>query len=128
THIGYVLEKMKNMFKVDVDILDQKIVYRETIRSKGEGHGRHKKQSGGAGQFGEVFIRFEPCAEDFIFQEEIVGGAVPKNYFPAVEKGLIETMEKRSEERRVGKECRSRGTACLRGEARREDDREEHDR
>ena len=94
THIGYVLEKMKNMFKVDVDILDQKIVYRETIRSKGEGHGRHKKQSGGAGQFGEVFIRFEPCAEDFIFQEEIVGGAVPKNYFPAVEKGLIETMEK----------------------------------
>lgn len=93
THIGYVLEKMKNMFKVDVDILDQKIVYRETIRSKGEGHGRHKKQSGGAGQFGEVFIRFEPCQEDFIFEEVVVGGAVPKNFFPAVEKGLIETLE-----------------------------------
>jgi len=93
THIGYILEKMKNMFKVDVDVLDQKIVYRETIRSKGEGHGRHKKQSGGAGQFGEVFIRFEPCKEDFIFQEEIFGGAVPKNFFPAVEKGLIETFE-----------------------------------
>jgi elongation factor G len=93
THIGYILEKMRNMFKVDVETSDQKIVYRETIRSKGEAQGRHKKQSGGAGQFGDVWIRFEPCKEDFIFQEEIVGGSVPKNYFPAVEKGLIETME-----------------------------------
>ncbi|MCK9471417.1 MAG: elongation factor G [Bacilli bacterium] len=93
THIGYVLEKMKNMFKVDVDILDQKIVYRETIRSKGEAQGRHKKQSGGAGQFGDVWIRFEPTSENFEFAEEVVGGAVPKNYFPAVEKGLIETLE-----------------------------------
>jgi elongation factor G len=93
THIGYILEKMRNMFKVDVDTADQKIVYRETIRSKGEAQGRHKKQSGGAGQFGDVWIRFEPCKEDFIFQEEIVGGSVPKNYFPAVEKGLIETLE-----------------------------------
>lgn len=94
THIGYILERMKNMFKVDVETSDQKIVYRETIRSKGEAQGRHKKQSGGAGQFGDVWIRFEPCQEDFIFQEEIVGGAVPKNFFPAVEKGLIETLEK----------------------------------
>ncbi len=93
THIGYVLERMKNMFKVDVETSDQKIVYRETIRSKGEAQGRHKKQSGGAGQFGDVWIRFEPCEEDFIFQEEVVGGAVPRNYFPAVEKGLIETLE-----------------------------------
>lgn len=93
THIGYVLEKMKNMFKVDVDTADQKVVYRETIRTKGEAQGRHKKQSGGAGQFGDVWIRFEPCEEDFIFAEEVVGGAVPKNYFPAVEKGLIETLE-----------------------------------
>ena len=93
THIGYILERMKNMFKVDVDITDQKVVYRETIRSKGEAQGRHKKQSGGAGQFGDVWIRFEPCKEDFIFAEEVVGGSVPKNYFPAVEKGLIETLE-----------------------------------
>lgn len=94
THIGYIIERMKNMFKVDVETSDQKIVYRETIRSKGEAQGRHKKQTGGAGQFGDVWIRFEPCEEDFIFEEVIVGGAVPKNYFPAVEKGLIETLEK----------------------------------
>ncbi|MGD9604694.1 MAG: elongation factor G [Bacilli bacterium] len=93
THIGYILERMKNMFKVDVDMTDQKVVYRETIRTKGEAQGRHKKQSGGAGQFGDVWIRFEPCKEDFIFAEEVVGGSVPKNYFPAVEKGLIETLE-----------------------------------
>ncbi|MFR1324110.1 MAG: elongation factor G, partial [Ezakiella massiliensis] len=56
--------------------------------------GKHKKQSGGAGQYGDVWIRFEPCEEDFVFEEEVFGGAVPKNYFPAVEKGIEESMEK----------------------------------
>lgn len=94
THINYILEKMKNMFKVDVEVSNQKIVYRETIRKIGSAQGRHKKQSGGAGQFGDVWIRFEPLAEkDFEFASEVVGGAVPKNFFPAVEKGLIETLE-----------------------------------
>lgn len=94
THIGYILEKMKNMFKVDVTVSDQKIVYRETIRKTGSAQGRHKKQSGGAGQFGDVWIRFEPLADkDFEFASEVVGGAVPKNFFPAVEKGLIDTLE-----------------------------------
>lgn len=94
THLGYILEKMKNMFKVEVDTTEPRIVYRETIKAKGEAQGKHKKQSGGAGQYGDVWIRFEPCEEKFIFAEEVVGGAVPKNYFPAVEKGLIETLEK----------------------------------
>lgn len=93
THIGYVIEKLKNMFKVDIDIIDQKIVYRETIRATASAQGKHKKQSGGAGQYGDVWIRFEPTDKDFEFHEEIFGGAVPKNYFPAVEKGLIETLQ-----------------------------------
>ena len=92
-HIGFVLEKLKNMFKVDVDTSDQKIVYRETIKVKTQAQGRHKKQSGGAGQFGDVHIRFEPTDKDFEFAEEVFGGSVPKNYFPAVEKGLIEALE-----------------------------------
>ena len=94
THIGYILEKMKNMFKVEVTTAEPKIVYRETIRKIGEAQGKHKKQSGGAGQYGDVHIRFEPLKDkDFEFASEVVGGAVPKNYFPAVEKGLIETLE-----------------------------------
>ena len=93
THLNYVLERMKNMFKVDVDIDEQKIVYRETIKKKVEAEGKHKKQSGGAGQFGHVWIRFEPSSEHFEFAEDVFGGSVPRNYFPAVEKGLVETFE-----------------------------------
>ncbi|MFA6800800.1 MAG: elongation factor G [Acholeplasmataceae bacterium] len=93
THLQYVLDRMKTMFKVDVNIEDQKIVYRETIKKKVEAEGKHKKQSGGAGQFGHVWIRFEPSTETFEFDEEVFGGAVPRNYFPAVEKGLIEIFE-----------------------------------
>ncbi|MFA7055131.1 MAG: elongation factor G [Acholeplasmataceae bacterium] len=93
THLGYVLERMKTMFKVDVDIEDQKIVYRETIKKTVQAEGKHKKQSGGAGQFGHVWIKFEPSDKDFEFAEDVFGGAVPRNYFPAVEKGLVETLE-----------------------------------
>ncbi len=97
THIGYILDKMLNMFKVDVETSDQKIVYRETIKKKVEAEGRHKKQSGGAGQFGVVKMRFEPLnpnETEFEFEEVIHGGTVPKNFHPAVEKGLIETLQK----------------------------------
>ncbi|MDI6452881.1 elongation factor G [Peloplasma aerotolerans] len=93
THLNYVLERMKNMFKVDVDVEEQKIVYRETIKKSVQAEGKHKKQSGGAGQFGHVWIKFEPTKELFEFSEDVFGGAVPRNYFPAVEKGLIETFE-----------------------------------
>ena len=93
THISYILEKLLNLYKVDVETSDQKIVYRETIRKTAEGHGRHKKQSGGAGQFGDVWIRFEPSEAPFEFASEVVGGAVSKGYFPAVEKGLVDTFE-----------------------------------
>lgn len=95
-HINLVLEKLLNNFKVDVEILDQKIVYREGIKGRCESEGRHKKQSGGSGQFGVVKIRWEPLdpnVADFEFTEEIHGGSVPRGYWPAVEKGLKETFE-----------------------------------
>ena len=98
-HIGLVLEKLKGMYKVEVDQETPKIVYRETIKKTVEAEGRHKKQSGGSGQFGVVKIRFEsinPNEQEFEFAEEIHGGSVPRGYFPAVEKGLIETFEKGS--------------------------------
>jgi elongation factor G len=93
THLGYVMERMKTMFKVDVDIEEQKIVYRETIKKSVQAEGKHKKQSGGAGQFGHVWIKFEPSQQIFEFAEDVFGGAVPRNYFPAVEKGLVESFE-----------------------------------
>lgn len=92
-HVNYQLEKLQNIYGVEVDILEQKIVYRETIKKTVEALGRHKKQSGGSGQFGVVNIRFEPMdpnKSDFEFAEEVHGGSVPKGYFPAVEKGLQE--------------------------------------
>ena len=97
THLGYVVDKMKSMYNLEVTMSDQKIVYRETIKAKGDAEGRHKKQSGGSGQFGVVKMRFEPLNPNettFEFAEEVHGGSVPKNYFPAVEKGLIETFQK----------------------------------
>ena len=86
-------KKVKSRYGVEMKLTEPKIAYRETIRGKAEAEGKHKKQSGGHGQYGHVKIRFSPCEEEFEFGEEVVGGAVPKNYFPAVEKGLREAME-----------------------------------
>ncbi|MBE6752734.1 MAG: elongation factor G, partial [Ruminococcaceae bacterium] len=88
-HIDVIVSKLKSKFSVDVVLETPRVAYRETIRKKVEQQGRHKKQSGGHGQFGDVYIRFEPCeSEGLEFAEEVVGGSVPKNFFPAVEKGL----------------------------------------
>lgn len=92
-HIGYILERMKNMFKVDVETADPKIVYRETIKKKAAAEGKYIKQSGGAGQYGIVQIEYEPSDKPFEFAERIFGGSVPKNFHPAVEKGLVEALE-----------------------------------
>lgn len=89
-----VLNKLKNKYNVETDTIALRIPYRETITTKSDVQGKHKKQSGGAGQYGDVHIRFEPIEEGFEFAEEVFGGAVPKNYFPAVEKGLEESLEK----------------------------------
>lgn len=91
--LDVILEKLKNMFGVEVVKVPFIIPYRETIKKTASVQGKHKKQSGGAGQYGDVWVRFEPCQEDFVFDEEVFGGSVPKNYFPAVEKGIIEAKE-----------------------------------
>lgn len=92
--IDLILSKLKAKYKVEVNTTTPTVQYRETIRGKAEAQGRHKKQSGGAGQFGDVWIRFEPCdSEEMVFSEEVFGGSVPKQYFPAVEAGLRECME-----------------------------------
>lgn len=92
-HLDVVAERFKNKFGVDVEMTLAKIPYQETIKKKVEMQGRHKKQSGGAGQYGDVWLRIEPNPDGgFLFTEEVFGGAVPKNYFPAVEKGVIEAM------------------------------------
>lgn len=88
-----VVDKLKNNYGVDVNLNKPKVAYRETIRGTASVQGKHKKQTGGAGQYGDVHIRFEPCEEEFVFEEEVFGGAVPKNFFPAVEKGLRESLE-----------------------------------
>ena len=93
-HLYIILCKIKNKFGVHAELEDVVVSYRETILGKAEVQGKHKKQSGGAGQFGDVFIRFEHSDKEFEFVDEIKGGVVPKNYIPAVEKGLIEAKEK----------------------------------
>ena len=91
-HLDVLCSKLKSKFGVEVELSPARVAYREKIRKPLKAHGRHKKQSGGHGQFGDVWIEFEPQEEqeDMIFAENVFGGSVPKNFFPAVEKGLRE--------------------------------------
>lgn len=92
-HIEVITNKLKTKFGVDVVLENPRIPYRETIKSKAKVEGKHKKQSGGHGQYGHVWIEFEPCSEgDFGFEDKIFGGSVPRQYIPAVEKGLRECL------------------------------------
>lgn len=94
--LDVLCNKLKNKFGVEVELSPARVAYREKIRKPLKAHGRHKKQSGGHGQFGDVWIEFEPQEEqeDMIFAENVFGGSVPKNFFPAVEKGLRECCAK----------------------------------
>lgn len=92
THLDVINKKLKAKFNVSALLKTPKIAYRETIRKTVEAEGKHKKQSGGHGQYGHCKVRFEPFDGDFEFAEEVVGGSVPKQYIPAVEKGLIECL------------------------------------
>ena len=94
-HLEVAAAKLKGKFGVDIVLSVPKIAYKETIRKKVKVEGKHKKQSGGHGQYGHVWIEFEPCVSDtLIFEERVFGGAVPKNYFPAVQKGLEDSVKK----------------------------------
>ena len=94
--LDVLVAKLKSRFGVDAILAPAKIAYREKIKKTVEAHGRHKKQTGGSGQFGDVWVRFSPQEEtnDLIFDVEVVGGAVPKNFNPAVEKGIQEAIQK----------------------------------
>ena len=94
--VSVLCSKLKNLYNVETEQLPARVAYREKIKGKVEAHGRHKKQSGGSGQFGDVWIRFEPQEEtdDLVFAEEVFGGSVPKNFFPSVEKGLRNAVQR----------------------------------
>lgn len=93
-HLDIIMDRMKAKFGVEVEMRTPKVPYRETIRGNVKIQGKHKKQSGGAGQYGDVWLTLEPLPDaDFEFNETIFGGAVPRNYFPAVEKGVREAMQ-----------------------------------
>ena len=94
--VSVLCSKLKNLYNVETEQFPARVAYREKIKGKVEAHGRHKKQSGGSGQFGDVWIRFEPQEEsdDMVFAEEVFGGSVPKNFFPSVEKGLRNAVQK----------------------------------
>lgn len=94
-HLDIIITKLKNKFGAEVTLDKPRVPYRETIKKKVKIEGKYKKQTGGHGQYGHVWIEFEPCEDDgLVFEEKIFGGSVPKGYFPAVEKGLTDCMEK----------------------------------
>jgi elongation factor G len=94
-HLRSVLERMASQFKLEVETRPPRVPYRETVTAKAEGHHRHKKQTGGAGQFGEVFLRVEPLPRGagFEFADEVKGGTIPNQFIPAVEKGVRQVLE-----------------------------------
>ena len=96
-HLEVIASRLLNEYKVEIELSDPKIAYKETIKKKSDVEYKYKKQSGGHGQYGHVKMRFEPAGDldtPYVFEQEVVGGAVPKNYFPAVEKGLQEATVK----------------------------------
>jgi len=96
-HLEIIQSRLKNEYKVDVELVTPKVAYRETLRKKSDVEGKHKKQSGGHGQYGHVKMTFEPSGDaetPYVFEQTVVGGTVPRNYYPAVDKGLQDSVLK----------------------------------
>ena len=95
-HVRIITDKLKKRYNVDVELKPPKISYKETVKGRSDVQGRHKKQTGGRGQFGDVWIKMEPLprGQDFIFEDKIFGGAIPRNFIPSVEKGILEARKK----------------------------------
>ncbi len=95
-HVRIITDKLKKRYNVDVDLKPPKVSYKETIKGRADVHGRHKKQTGGRGQFGDIWIKVEPLprGKDFEFEDKIFGGAIPRNFIPSVQKGLEEAKKK----------------------------------
>ena len=96
-HLAVIVSKLAEKYKVDVELTKPKVAFRETLRKKSDVEYKYKKQSGGHGQYGHVKMTFEPSGDletPYVFEQQVVGGAVPKNYFPAVEKGIQESVQK----------------------------------
>jgi elongation factor G len=95
-HVRIITERLKKRYNVDVDLKPPKVSYKETIRGRADVQGRHKKQTGGRGQFGDVWIKMEPLprGQDFEFEDKIFGGAIPRNFIPSVEKGILDARKK----------------------------------
>jgi elongation factor G len=96
-HLEIIQSRLKNDYKVDVDLVQPKVAYRETLKKKSDVEGKHKKQSGGHGQYGHVKMTFEPSGDletPYVFEQTVVGGTVPRNYYPAVDKGLADSVLK----------------------------------
>ncbi|MGB7297401.1 MAG: elongation factor G [Candidatus Aminicenantales bacterium] len=95
-HVRIITDKLKKRYNVDIDLKPPKISYKETVKGRSDVQGRHKKQTGGRGQFGDVWIKMEPLprGQDFEFEDKIFGGAIPRNFIPSVEKGILEARKK----------------------------------
>ena len=96
-HLELIISKILTKYKIEVELVKPKVAFRETLRKNADVEAKYKKQSGGHGQYGHVKMRFEPSGDldkPYVFEQEVVGGAVPKNYFPAVEKGIQESVER----------------------------------
>ena len=92
-HLEIIIDRLLREFKVEANVGRPQVAYRETIRKSGRGEGRYVRQTGGRGQYGHVVLEIEPCDDNFVFEDKIVGGAIPREYIPSVQAGVKESLD-----------------------------------